>query len=117
MSNKLTGRVTISLNGKSYNSKPGASLKLAGVNRTPVVTDQGIAGYTEEPTPAECSFTMPHSANVSITEINAMTDTNLVFKTDTGKTYVLEKAFSAEMPTLASGDLPCKFYSATSREA
>lgn len=117
MSNKLTGRVTITLNGQRYDSKPGASLKLAGVNRAPVVTDAGVAGFTEEPTAAECSFTMPHSAKVSITEIHAMTETNLVFKTDTGKTYVLEKAWSAEMPTLASGDLPCKFYSATSREA
>ncbi|HEX5276489.1 MAG TPA: phage tail tube protein [Fluviicoccus sp.] len=117
MSNKLTGRVTITLNGKRYDSKPGASLKLAGVNRNPVITDAGVAGYTEEPTAAECSFTIPHSANVSITEIHAMTEANLVFKTDTGKTYVLENAWCAEMPTLGGGDLPCKFYSATSREA
>lgn len=114
---KLTGRVSITLNGKRYDSKPGASLKLAGVTRTPVVTDAGVAGYTEEYGPGECSFTIPHSANISITEIHAMTDTNLVFTTDTGKILTLTNAWSAEMPTLASGDIGCKFNSPGSREA
>lgn len=114
---KLTGRVTTTINGKRFDSKPGASFKPAGVKRTPVITDAGVAGYTEEPTPAECSFTIPHSANISVTEIGNMTDINLVFKTDTGKTYVMESAWSDEMPALANGDVPCKFTSATSREA
>lgn len=116
MSNKLTGRVAISLNGKRYDSKPGASLRLAGVTRNPVVADAGVVGYTEEPTAAECSFTIPHSAGVSVTEVAAMTDADLAFKTDTGKTFMLKGAWCAEMPTLASGDLPCKFYAAESKE-
>lgn len=114
---KLTGRVFITLNGKRYDSKPGASLKLAGVTRNPVVTDAGIPGYTETWEAGECSFTIPHSADVSITAIHTLTDCNLVFKTDTGKSYILENAWSAMMPTLASGDLSCKFNSGTGREA
>lgn len=95
------GRAFITINGKRYNSKEGATLKIGGAAREPVVGDSGLAGYQEKNEPGQLDATLIATKDVSITELQAIVDANVTFDSDNGKSYVASDAFIGALPELS----------------
>jgi hypothetical protein len=104
-----TGKATVTAAGKRLATKGGAKLGYGNPERTAVLGDQGVLGYTEAPTVPYVDCTIQHSTAVSLREIANMRDVVIVFETDTKKSYVLRNAWSAKALELDKGDVAVRF--------
>ena len=118
MSNKITGRVTLQVNGKNLLSKRGATLDYGGVKRTPIMGSNQVNGYSEEIMAPTVNCTISHTAATSLAELANYVDETLIFQTDVGRVYVLSQAFLTEPPKLAEneGDVSLAFAAVTCDE-
>jgi len=105
---KHHGRATISYNGKRLRSKAGASLNLGGVGRTPDPLDDGSVGYVEATVAPELTCTIPLTQDLAVEELQNLVDANIVFESDTGKSWVLREAFTVDTVTVGA-DVSLKF--------
>ena len=105
---KHHGRATISYNGKRLRSKQGASLNLGGTGRTPDPLDDGSVGYTEATVAPELTCTIPLTKDLAVEELQNLVDANIVFESDTGKSWVIREAFSTDTITVGA-DVALKF--------
>lgn len=101
---QITGRAFIRVNGRQLKSRPGATMKLGGFNRTPVIGDDGVHGYTEEVVAPEISCTISHDEKTSLTDIANSTNDSVTFETDSGKTFVMSGSFLTAPPELNGQD-------------
>lgn len=99
---KVTGRVFVKINGSLQRSKAGASLDVGGFTRTSVMTHE-VLGYTEEPKPSRCEFTLAHVADTDLIALRDLVDAEIEFECDTGVKYVVPKAWCVEPPKLTGG--------------
>lgn len=106
---QLTGKATVTAAGKRLATKAGAKLGYGNPERTAVVGDQGVLGYTEAPTVPYVDCVVQHSADLSLREIANMKDVTIIFETDTKKSYVLRNAWSAKALELDKGDVSVRF--------
>ncbi|SED37020.1 phage tail tube protein [Pseudomonas anguilliseptica] len=98
---KHHGRATISYNGKRLRSKQGASLNLGGTGRTPEPLDDGSVGYVEATVAPELTCAIPLTQDLAVEELQNLVDANIVFESDTGKSWVIREAFTVD--TLSVG--------------
>lgn len=96
------GRVTVRVNGEGLESKPGANIDLGGITRESIVSDQGM-GFKETPKPSRVECEMSVKRGTSVEALRTLTDATLVFDTDTGQSYIVRNAYTAETPKL-TGD-------------
>lgn len=104
MAGKLFGRAVIRADGNTIETNKGASLDLGGVKRTAQQGARTIAGYTEETTQAKLECEMMVGVGVSVAAIGGIVDATITFECDTGQTYIMNHAWSAEPPQLTEGD-------------
>jgi len=104
-----TGRVTIKLDGEPLRSKPGASMKLGGLERKFSMTDQGETLHQEEWVNGEMKCTMPHLSDTDVDKIRDFVNGTVQFVTDTGKTFTMAKAGYASSGELQNGELEVTF--------
>jgi hypothetical protein len=102
MSNMITGRVRIAINGQYQWSKQGAKLTFSDTKRTAQVGNE-VHGYTEETTAPRVEFTISHKANTSLEVYKNHTDVTLSFTCDTGPSYVLNNAWCTGEIELTAG--------------
>jgi hypothetical protein len=107
---QLTGRATVTAAGKRLPTKEKtAKINIGGVTRKGEMGDGGVLGYTETGEVPFVECVIAHSANVSLAEINAITDATVSFDTDTKKSYVLRNAWCAKANELDKGDVQVRF--------
>lgn len=106
---QVTGRVFISVGGKRLRSKDGASLKTGGAKREAVVGDDSVHGYQEKLEAPSVSCAISHTADTSLRELHDLTDTTLLFETDTGKVFTLSHAWLMNPPELSKGEVKLEF--------
>jgi len=118
MSNKITGRVTLKVNGAPLLSKRGATLDYGGVKRTPVIGSNQVNGYSEEIMAPTVHCTVSHNSDTSLEQFSNYVDETLLFETDSGHVYVLSQAFLTEPPKLSEneGDVSLSFAAVTCDE-
>lgn len=119
MSNQITGRAFITVNGQRLRSKEGAKLNIGGVERSTITGDSGVHGFAEKimaPT-LECSVS--HAGDTSLTEMAGWKDVSIAFETDTGKVYQLRNAWLETPPELTAGEgeVALKFAAMSCEEA
>jgi hypothetical protein len=100
---KLTGIVTIKVDGEIMRSKEGAKLSLGGKERT-AQTGNKVYGFTEKLVPSMCEFTLAHAGGDDLIGLQNSVDTTLEFETDTGDTYMIRDAFSTKPAELTGGE-------------
>ncbi|BCB26477.1 hypothetical protein SKTS_13630 [Sulfurimicrobium lacus] len=113
---QVFGRAFITVAGKRYNTKAGASLKFGGIDRKPVIGDGGVAGFQETIEAPEVDCTIIATGEVSLAEIQKLTDFTLSFDTDTGRSYVIANAFNGPVPELSNDGIKAKFYGIEGKE-
>lgn len=112
MSQRL-GKAYIKVNGKILESMPGAKLDLGGVERTPVTGANSVHGFAEKirPSMIECEISV--GKDTDLLQHAKWAAETATFECDTGQTFVIKNAFSAEPPVLTAedgGKVPVKFY-------
>lgn len=110
------GRAFITVGGKRYNTKEGASLKFGGTSREPVVGDGGVAGHQEKIEAPQVDCTIIHTANISLKEIQGIKDATISFDTDNGKSFVITDAFNGPTPELSRDGIKATFYGSQCEE-
>jgi hypothetical protein len=117
MTQKVTGRAVITVDGVRLESRPGATLDPGGVSRSTVVGDSGVHGFQEAVRPATVQCTVSHKADVSLAKINGITSASVLFETDSGKAFLLSNAWTDGASTLGStGEVPINFTAAKCEE-
>lgn len=105
------GRATIKAGGKALDSNKGASLDVGGTKRTSKMTSRGRAGSSREVMPAKVECSIPMTASVSLTELQALEDVTISFATDVGKVYTIAHADLMDPPVIddQNGDVKLVF--------
>lgn len=102
---KYLGRAFVRANGLTIASLPGsAKLNPGGVERSPVVGDFGMLGYTEKPIHAEVECDIAVGADTDLAALQNMVDGTVTFEGDTGQTWIVRKACLAAPINVQSGD-------------
>jgi len=92
------------MNGKRLRSKEGAELDTGGKERTPIMANGVLVGYSEKGVPAMVTGTLVHMADTDVQEINNFTDGTVTFETDTGVTFIVNKAFTTKSCKITGGE-------------
>ena len=90
---KYLGRAFVRANGLTIASLPGsAKLNPGGVERSAVVGDFGMLGYTEKPVHAEVECDIAVGADTDLSALQNMVDGTVTFEGDTGQVWIVRKA-------------------------
>ena len=100
MSNKITGRATISIDGVKHKTDEGATINVGGVTRKAVKNGKVIYGFQEEGVEPTLDCKIFHNKDLSLIELGKIDDATVFFETDTGQTLVLRNAFVTDPPSL-----------------
>ena len=80
--------------------------------RTTVMGDNGVLGYTEKEVEPGIECTIAHRQDVSLSELAKITGKSITFETDTGKTYILRSGWlknSLELTASDNGEVSLQF--------
>lgn len=105
----LTGRAFITIGGRRLASKEGAKIDIGAMERTAVILDSGVGGYTEKLTVPYVECTVAHDASTSLAEFGDMVNVGVNFDTDTGRSFVLNNAWRAGKIEMTNGDVSLRF--------
>lgn len=114
---QVTGRVFITIKGARMASREGAKLKYGGVERKAEEADTGVVGFSEKTGVPGCEFTLVHTGQTSLAELQAMTAETLTFETDTKKSFILIGAWCAGGLELSKSEVQVKFEALDCKEA
>jgi len=106
----IHGRAYITIGGRRYNTKEGATIKLGGESGEAVVGDSGFAGmqYKHEAGQVDCTFIA--SDDVKLTDIQKIKNANMSFDSDNGTSYVSSDASNGPVPELSKDGIKATFY-------
>lgn len=107
---QLTGRVFINVPPVGrLGSKEGAKLGFGNPSRTGVTGDTGVLGFTEKTEIPFVECTIAHHGKVSLKALADITEAQISFDTDTGKSYILGGAWCAKSLELDKGEVSLRF--------
>tara|TARA_R110000868_G_scaffold225568_2_gene477801 strand:- start:15490 stop:15849 length:360 start_codon:yes stop_codon:yes gene_type:complete len=99
---QFLGRAEIFANGEKIETMPGATLDVGGVKNNTVIVG-GTVGRSEELVPAAITCTTMLGVGQSLEILRNLKDATVIFKCDTGQSYVSRNAFRTDTTTLKDG--------------
>jgi len=106
----IHGRAYITIGGRRYNTKEGATIKIGGESGDPVIGDSGFAGMQYKHEAGQVDCTIIASDDVSISDIQKIKNANMSFDSDNGKSYVSSNASNGPVPELSKDGIKATFY-------
>lgn len=104
MSNrKLFGRAQIVINGQFYDALPGAQLEVGGLRNVARPFTNSIK-YNQSLQPAKVTCSVPVTQDTSILALSQMTEVEVHFTSDAGKSYIIRNAVQTGAAAVADGD-------------
>jgi len=100
---QFLGRAEITLNGEVYDSAPGATLNLGGIKNNAKVYGNKV-GRVEELEPATLTMEIPLAVGQSLATVRGLKDATVIFKADTGQSFIIRNAFRTDNISLKDGD-------------
>lgn len=97
---KTYGVSIIRLAGVDHSTRPGTTLKLGGMRRTAAMGSGQIAGYSEEPIPAELTGSFNVLPGTDIEAIRNFDEDNIEVVTNNGHRFIMAYATMSEPPEL-----------------
>lgn len=92
---QMFGRATITVNGVTFDTKPGASIDTGGITRSAETSDQQT-NYSESLRPAIVRCDVSFNRGDSLVSLNDIVGATVQFICDTGQQYVLSDAFRTD---------------------
>lgn len=83
---------------------PDSTFDPGGQKRDPVLTDVGVAGYTEEPMAPSVQFKLANNG-ISLNDLRNLTDVNVSIQDDNGQAWIMRDAWVTEPPKLSGGEI------------
>lgn len=102
MSLRKLGKAIIKVNGRVYESYPGATLDIGGPTRNPRVGHQ-VYGFSEGVKEGSLEFETNLGVGDSLDALRKIDDATVVFECDTGQVYVGNHWWVAEPPVTTDG--------------
>lgn len=96
MSEQVTGKVKVRIDGGVIESENEATLDPGGVSREPA-SHGGKTYYTESDSPPSLKFKILLTATVDVTEVNKWKNKTATFITDTGQRLLMRNAFTVNV--------------------
>lgn len=112
----VLGRAVVTVGGKRYNTKPGATLDPGGISREPVVGDTGVAGPQASNNAPSIECTIIKTDEVTLKEIQDITDATITFDGDDGSSYIITNGFNGPVPKLSRDGISATFYGISCEE-
>lgn len=110
------GTAVIRVNGREIESLTGATFTTGGFTRQPVKGAR-VYGFNQTPVEATVNLTIPNGAEVSVADLNDMTDVTVTFIPDVGKQWLMPNAWSNGNASINSeGNITCGFTSCEAKE-
>lgn len=104
MSNrKIFGRAQIVIDGQFYDAQPGAYIKPGGLKNTSRAFTNSIK-YSQSLIPAEVGCSVPVTEETSILALQQITEAEIHFTSDAGKSYIVRNAVQTGEVQVADGD-------------
>jgi len=104
MSNrKLLGRASIHIDGQFYDSLPGATLEVGGLRNVSRAFTHGVK-YNQALDAARIVCSVPVTENTSLLALKQLTEVDVTFTGDNGRTYIVRNAVQTAVVTVADGD-------------
>jgi hypothetical protein len=117
----VTGRVSIKVDGRLYQSKEGATLKYVDADgvesREMVITDQGPLGTRDKSGAPTVEATFPHTADLSLAALMAIKNATLTYTTDSGISFILYQATCLGAVSMSGGEVSTSFGAVRCEEA
>jgi hypothetical protein len=88
------------------NSLPGGSFDPGGFKREPIIGDNGVVGYAEEPVAPTVQFKVANTPGV-LAALRKMTTANVNVQDDNGESWIVREAFHVDVPKLSGGEIDC----------
>lgn len=85
-------------------SLPGGSFDPGGINRSPIVTENGRVHHDEETAPAAISFQVPNIPGY-LDQMRDIKDVNLNVQDDNGQSWIVTDAFTTTPSKLSGGQI------------
>lgn len=104
MSGQRFGKAYINVDGSLLATMPGAKLNLGGVDRTAVVGDNAVLGFTEAPVASLLTCEISMGVGTSLKTLRDLKGATVTFECDTGQTYVMREAFTTKALEISAGD-------------
>lgn len=116
---KVTGIIDVKINGELMRTKEkSAELETGGFNREAVKGGRRVHGYTETVQEAMLDVVLVHMSDFDLEKINGFVDATLEVVTDSGLTYMVAEAFTAEPVKVGeNGEAPLKMMGQPAVEA
>lgn len=102
------GRATITVDGQTYRSRPGATLNLGGTAREAQPLDNGEVGYVESTSPSTVEFSIPLTSDLNVERLRHLTNANVVFQSDVGLSWLMPGAFTTDPIAIGADGLAFK---------
>lgn len=102
--NRLAGTAYLSVDGVTYMLVGDFSYKVSGVSRETLNGMDGTHGYSEKPVQGYIGATLRDSSNLSLSDLNAMSNVTVVAELANGKTVIGSAMWTTEQPESKAAD-------------
>ncbi len=103
MEPKMHGQAVIRRNGQILVTDEDATLEPGGIVNNPRMIGRDFA-YNQSWTPGKVTCKTPVTKDVSLTELQQLTDLEIAFESDTGTTWIIRNAVQAGNLSLTGGN-------------
>ncbi|MCP3017961.1 phage tail tube protein [Cupriavidus basilensis] len=102
--NRLAGTANVTVDGKSYMLVGDFEYNPSKFTRQTLSGQDGVHGYSETPRPGSISGTLRDSADLTVADLNSMTNVTIVAELANGKTIIGRNMWTIEDQTAKSTD-------------
>lgn len=104
MSNrKIFGRATLHVDGQFYDTQPGAILEPGGITNVSREFTHSVK-YSQRLSAARVTCSVPVTSETSITQLKGLTEVEIHFTSDAGRTYIIRNAVQTGAVGTGDGD-------------
>ncbi len=100
----LAGTATISIDGQTYLLVGELTWRVASVSRETLVGMDGPHGFKETPIPGFISATLRDANNITVADLNAMTNVTVVCSLANGKTIIGRNMWTVDAQEVKSAE-------------
>lgn len=101
--NKVWGQTKIRVDGLELDTEGKSSLELGGIKRDEVEADNRAGFFSESTKSSKIECNVLVTAGVSLAFLASINDATATMEADTGQTYVINHAYSAEVISVSEG--------------
>lgn len=112
---QLAKKITVKKSGTVIRTLPGGKFTLGGVERTPVIHEDGTVGYTEEYKETLLEVDTSLMKGEKLSSLN-FAEATVSVEVDTGQRYVMRNAFTTARAETGDGKSPLKISCETCEE-